>query len=218
MLLQMRQSIFSDILSTRILPMEVIMSLVETLCSDILSIQKTVTSAPLIIAIDGRCGSGKSTLAGRLSILLDANVVHIDDFYLPLNHRNEHRLSELGGNIDYERFFLEVLHPLQNSLECSYQPFNCMTQELDAPHRLTPKHICIVEGAYSLLPKFQSLYSYKLFLTHNKDIQQLRLKNRVGAVRLTDFNSRWIPREEAYFDQFNIESLCDQVIDTSSLW
>ena len=68
----------------------------------------------LVIAIDGKCATGKTTLAARLASGLDADVIHMDDFFLPPAKRTQQRLSEPGGNVDYERFMEEVL--LQLSL------------------------------------------------------------------------------------------------------
>ena len=66
------------------------------------------SDSPFIIAIDGRAASGKSTLAQQLGELLDADVIHMDDFFLPPSLRTKERLSEPGGNVHYERFAEEV--------------------------------------------------------------------------------------------------------------
>ena len=58
---------------------------------------------PLIIAIDGPCGSGKTTLASHLARELDAQTVHLDDFYLQPFQRTPQRLAQPGGNLDRER-------------------------------------------------------------------------------------------------------------------
>ena len=42
-----------------------------------------------VVAIDGRCGSGKTGLARLLESLFLCNVLHMDDFYLPLHLRPE---------------------------------------------------------------------------------------------------------------------------------
>ena len=67
---------------------------------------------PLLIAIDGKCGSGKTTLGFYLKRQFDANLFHMDDFFLQDSQRTEERLAETGGNVDYERFREEVLKSL----------------------------------------------------------------------------------------------------------
>ena len=46
-----------------------------------------------LIAIDGRCASGKSTLAALLARILNAPVVHMDDFYTPHAQKTPERLA-----------------------------------------------------------------------------------------------------------------------------
>ncbi|MCL1786352.1 MAG: hypothetical protein FWG38_00075 [Defluviitaleaceae bacterium] len=67
-----------------------------------------------VIAIDGRAASGKSTLATALKDVIDGEVVHMDDFFLPKALRTEARMKEAGGNIHYERFLEEVVIRLQD--------------------------------------------------------------------------------------------------------
>ena len=62
-----------------------------------------------IIAIDGRCASGKTTFTQKLADYLNAEVIHMDDFFLRNELKTKERLSEVGGNIDYERFTSDVL-------------------------------------------------------------------------------------------------------------
>ena len=58
----------------------------------------------IIITIDGCAASGKSTLAKELQPVYNAEVIHMDDFFLPFDLRTKERLDEPGGNIHYERF------------------------------------------------------------------------------------------------------------------
>ena len=73
-----------------------------------------------VIVIEGRSGSGKTTLSSMLAKELNASVVHMDDFFLPLSLRSEERLSEPGGNVHYERFMEEVLPFIRSG-----KPFSC---------------------------------------------------------------------------------------------
>ena len=47
----------------------------------------------VVIAIDGCAASGKTTLAKKLSNMFSASVIHMDDFFLPLEKRTEERVS-----------------------------------------------------------------------------------------------------------------------------
>ena len=106
----------------------------------------------VIVAIDGPCTSGKTTLASQLETLYDCNVFHMDDFFLRPQQRTADRFAEVGGNIDYERFYEEVLTPLQKGLPFSYRPFDCSTFTLPEPIQVSPKKLNIIEGTYSHHP------------------------------------------------------------------
>lgn len=84
----------------------------------------------VIVGIDGCCASGKTTLADKLSRSFDCNVFHMDDFFLRPGQRTQERLSEVGGNVDYERFHDEVIIPLLKNESFSYRPYDCHTMEL----------------------------------------------------------------------------------------
>ena len=66
----------------------------------------------LAVALDGCCASGKTTLARRLARELEADVVPMDDFFLPPKLRMPDRLSQPGGNVHYERFSIQIIDPL----------------------------------------------------------------------------------------------------------
>ena len=70
--------------------------------------ENLINNDKIIIAIDGGCASGKTTLSKKLAEIYDANVIHMDDFFLPFEMRTEERMKEIGGNFDYCRFKKEV--------------------------------------------------------------------------------------------------------------
>lgn len=74
---------------------------------------------------------------------------------------------------------------------------DALSDALNAP-------ITILEGSYSLLPDIRRHADLTLFLRINPEVQQERLLQRVGAARLKDFNARWIPLENAYFDAYHL--------------
>ena len=169
----------------------------------------------LIIAIDGRCGSGKSSLSKILSEVFDCNVFHMDDFFLPFNRKTPERLSQPGGNVDYERFKIEVLTPLQNKEDVIYRPYNCSTGNLDESIYVSFKNLTIVEGSYSLHPTLKDAYYYKIFLTVDPNVQKERILKRNGVEMLQNFIDKWIPLEEYYFSELKIKEQCDLVFDTT---
>lgn len=220
--------------------------------------EKLRNKQPLIIAIDGRSASGKTTLAKELNELFLSEVIHMDDFFLQPEQRTEERLSEVGGNVDRERFLREVALPLkacreerdavQNDVKSavpkscckesdqedssderagneepgdrgmnrdillSYRRYDCSTQELTECMRIRKSPLIIVEGVYSCHPYFGDIYDVRVFMDVENRQQQERIKKRNGADMLLRFTEEWIPKEDAYFEQFCIRENCDLLI------
>ena len=144
-----------------------------------------------VIVIDGRSGSGKTTLSSMLAKELNASVVHMDDFFLPLSLRSEERLSEPGGNVHYERFMEEVFPFIRSGKPFSYRPFDC---------------------AYSLHPLFGHYYDFSIFLDIDEENQIRRIEERSGKEKAEVFRTRWIPLEEQYIRAFSIMEKADLIL------
>lgn len=161
-----------------------------------------------IVAIDGPCTAGKTTLARKLSEIYDCNVIHMDDFFLRPEQRVPERFSQPGGNVDYERFYAEVLLPLRSGEAFSYRPFDCKTFTLSKPVAVTPKKLTVIEGSYCNHPHFGDPYDLKIFLTIEPELQRKRVLERPEFLQQRFFQE-WIPMEEKYFEYFQIRSKCD---------
>ncbi|NOW04479.1 uridine kinase family protein [Clostridium beijerinckii] len=171
----------------------------------------------LVIAIDGRCGGGKSSLGAMLAEGFDCSLFHMDDFFLPPRMKTKERLAEPGGNVHYERFEEEILKPLKNNEPAVYRKYLCNKGELSEPIKVEPKNLTIVEGSYSLHPTLRDYYDYKIFITIDPKVQHERILKRNGEEKLQDFINKWIPLEEHYFTELNIENKCDIILDTTNI-
>ncbi len=160
---------------------------------------------PCIIAIDGRAAAGKTTLADCLQTVLDADVIHMDDFFLPPILRTDERLNEPGGNIHYERFAEEVLPHLSERKPFSYRVFDCSIMDFGGVRGISNKQFCIVEGSYSHHPKFGKYAAITVFCEIAPEEQIERIRKRNGEKMLQMFQNRWIPMEEKYFEAFAIK-------------
>lgn len=171
----------------------------------------------LIIAIEGRCASGKSTLASALQKSFDCNVIHMDDFFLRHEQRNEERLKLAGENIDHERFLEEVLNPLKAGMEFSYRPYNCKTSCFMKPVVVKPKKINLIEGVYSCHESLIRFYDLKIFMTISPEEQMKRIIKRDGEQKAAVFKNKWIPMEENYFSLFGVQEKCDYTFVSENL-
>lgn len=91
-----------------------------------------------LTAMDGPCATGKSTLGARLARLYSCPLFHMDDFFLPPERKTPERLAQPGGNVDYERFFAQVLSPLSRGEPVLYQPYRCHSGTLEAARTIPP--------------------------------------------------------------------------------
>ena len=167
----------------------------------------------IIIAIDGKCASGKTTLGYYLQQEFDANLFHMDDFFLQKEQRTPQRLAEVGGNVDYERFREEVLEPLLAGETVEYRPFHCKTFQIGERVEIFPKRVNIIEGSYSQHTYFGDIYDLKVFMEIEPEKQLENIRMRNGAEQLEVFKERWIPKEEAYFVAFSIKEKSDIIVN-----
>jgi uridine kinase len=192
---------------------------IQEMNEDILyQVQKTVLHhGHAVIAIDGRCASGKSTLAAWLQESTDANLIHLDDFFLRKEQRNKERFTQPGENVDHERFLDEVLLPLHERKAFSYRPFDCASMSLQEEIKVPVKQVNIIEGSYCMREDLREYYDLKIFLKVSPAVQMQRIQKR-DPKKAEDFRLKWIPLEEEYFKACRIEEVCDETFDTSLLF
>ena len=167
----------------------------------------------IIVALDGRCASGKSTLGFYLQDLFDANLFHMDDFFLQAHQRTAERLAEIGGNVDYERFEEEVLKPVLAYKAVNYRRFDCKNMTISEGVEIPYKRINMIEGSYCMNPYFGDIYDLKVFTDIEEPEQLENIRARNGEEKLAVFVERWIPKEEAYFQKFRIKEQSDIVVE-----
>jgi len=163
----------------------------------------------LTVAIDGRAGSGKSALAKALSKEFDCNIFKTDDFFLPDGLRTPQRLSELGGNIDYDRFRAEIIDNIKLKKDFYYNKYDCGTGRFIRSGHIKYRPLNIVEGSYSMHDKFIDAYDLTVFLDVAYEEQLRRIENRDGAELLQRFIHEWLPMEEKYFKGMRIKEKAD---------
>jgi uridine kinase len=113
--------------------------------------------------------------------------------------RTPERFAQVGGNVDYERFYDEVLLPLKSGEAFSYRPFDCGSFTLAESVAVTPKKLNIVEGTYSRHPYFGDPYDLKILLTVDEETQRQRILKRPAFLH-SRFFEEWIPMENRYFE------------------
>lgn len=160
----------------------------------------------ILVSIDGFAASGKTTLGYYLKSLFECNLFHMDDFFLRDEQKNEARLKEVGGNVDYERFKIEVLESILRKETVVYQPFSCKTRTLQKAQAIPFQRLNIIEGSYSQHPSFGDVWNLRVFMNISPELQIGRIRTRNGEAMLETFLSTWIPMENEYFEAFDIQT------------
>lgn len=161
---------------------------------------------PFLVAIDGMSASGKTTLGHLLHMQFpNSNLFHMDDYFLQPHQRTAKRLSEVGGNIDYERFMGEIILHLNDRDGVSFRKFDCQTLTLGSKSHVTWKPLVIIEGAYSQHPYFGEPYDLRIFCEISEEEQKKRILKRNGPEMLERFVNDWIPKENVYFKAYKIK-------------
>lgn len=176
--------------------------------------KRLLASKPVLMAIDGPCGGGKSSLAALLAELFPCRVLHMDDYYLPLEQRAPGWEETPCGNMDLERFLKEALLPATRGEPIACRPYNCRKGQLSEAELLPAAPLTVVEGSYSQHPLLTLHYDFKVFLYCRPEEQLARLERRESA-RLEAYRQRWIPLEKAYYQTFRIVSRCDLCFDNT---
>lgn len=172
--------------------------------------------APVVIAIDGMAAAGKTTAAVLLSEALNAEIIHMDDFFLPFELRTAKRYKEPGGNVHYERFNEEAAAAIRLRQAFSYRIFDCGLMDYSGIRHISCDRPIIAEGAYSMHPLYNDIYNYRIFFKIDAELQRSRIQERNGYRQWERFRDEWIPLENRYFNAFNTESVCDAVITAKS--
>lgn len=162
-----------------------------------------------VIGIDGQCASGKTTLAHKIATRFNAQIIHMDDFFLPFDMRTEERLSETGGNVHYERFNAEVVSGLEKGGEFAYRAFCCKNGTYGETKSVSADKPIVIEGSYAFHPEIKINYDLKIFLGSDYETRLGRIRRRNGEEMLDAFITKWIPLEEKYFSGFSIKEKCD---------
>jgi len=167
---------------------------------------------PVTVGIEGSAAAGKTTLAGMLKREFECNVWHMDDFFLQGFQRTPERLKEIGGNVDYERFYEEVVKKIIKKEPVLYRKFDCSDMSIGDAHKIEYRQLNIIEGIYSTHEYFGDIFDLKIFLDISGEEQEKRIKIRNTGETAKKFFDIWIPKEKEYIKKFSVKEKADIVI------
>lgn len=163
----------------------------------------------IFVAIEGKCTSGKTTLSNLLNNDFDITLLHADDFFL--NDKQKEKEIPIGEYIDQERID-KLLTDIKTNDTVIYQKYDCTNKCYLETTIKDVKDIIVLEGVYSYNSLLSKHFDYLVFVHVDKDIQNNRLLKRSSPFIYNKFITEWIPRENKYFDYFEILEKSDIII------
>ena len=187
-----------------------------TIRSLIDNIQTLSNRVPYLIGIDGCGGAGKSSLAKRIERECpQAEVIHMDDFYLPSSQRFPliPKHSPIGCNYDWRRLEMQVLKPLSDGAGARYQRYDWETDQLAEWHNVQEGGPIIIEGTYSIRKELSVYYDYTIWVECPRWLRLERGLDRDGETARPMWEENWMVFEDLYIEEHQPMERAGLVVD-----
>ena len=153
-----------------------------------------------VVAVDGAGGAGKTTVADQLAGLLDAPVVHTDDF------------ASWDEPLDWwPRLLAEVLEPLAANEPASFVP-----NAWGGPPRervvVEPCEFLVLEGVSATRRAFRPYLTYAIWVETSRALRLRRGLERDGEAALPQWE-QWMAAEDRYVAEEAPHLRADAVLD-----
>ncbi len=155
-----------------------------------------------VVAVDGHGGAGKTTLALELAELLEAEIIHTDDFASPDDPTHW-----------WTRLIAQALEPIARGAHgISYERSNWGPDH--APEPVANQQVSstmILEGVTASRREFRPYLAYAIWVEAPKDVCIARGVARDGEA-MRDQWERWWREEEAYIRDHRPVEFADVVL------
>ncbi|MFZ1020026.1 MAG: P-loop NTPase fold protein [Minisyncoccia bacterium] len=168
----------------------------------------------LVIGIDGDGGAGKTTFANKLAYLLDAEIIYLDDLYKSKKDRmNENQDSNINIDYDWKRIKKEIFTPIRESSKINYHYYDWNLDKITHIVNVPEGKNIIIEGSYSLQPKFFKDYDFSIYIETPKELRLKRAMIRDGEYMRSHWEKVWLPAYKRYKDTHKVHENVDLLID-----
>lgn len=130
---------------------------------------------PILLAVAGDSGSGKSTYTRGIRRLLGPDMVSFVS--LDGYHKEDRETRKLSGRLPLDprandlKLIKAHLQALRSGAAVDVPIYNHTTGCFDAPRRIEPTPVVIVEGLHALYPNFLPYYDYTLFVDTDREVK-----------------------------------------------
>jgi uridine kinase len=179
-------------------------ALLADVLTEYIEARRAESTAPVLVALDGRSGAGKSTLAATIGGRTGALVIDGDDFY---SGGTDTYWDGLDARQKVERVIdwrhqRAVLESLRQGRTATWHPYDWDADDGRlAATALSggPAGIVILDGAYSARPELADLLTLRVLLDVPRDVRRRRLLEREGARYRAEWEARWTEAENLHF-------------------
>jgi uridine kinase len=158
-----------------------------------------------VIAVDGRSGAGKTTLVAALHAALGAPVVSLEYLY--------------GGWDGLERgidlLVSDVLEPIAHGRAARVPRYDWIAAAWDAPWRLEPPEVLIVEGAGAGARRAAAYASALIWMEAAASVRKKRALDRDGET-FAPYWDAWAAQEDAMLARERTPERANIVIDSTT--
>ena len=172
-----------------------------------------------LIGIDGLGASGKSTIAEEIKKLHpETSIIHTDEFYFPFVERGKFPPSSDGvsRDFDWDRFENQVIKPVQKNLLVKYERFDWRADTWNDWIEVPAVNWIIIVGVYALQSRFFQAYDYSIWMDVPQAERIKRMTEREGRAVSDGWQTKWLPREERYFEIERPDKRASMVIQSAT--
>ena len=171
---------------------------------------------PSIVAISGFGGSGKSTAAQKLSVMLHAPAIGIDQFS---KDRTKEDYTHWEG-MDFQRFEHEVLIPFTKGTNpILYGHWDHHANDIIKIVQVPHFGILIVEGVGIFRPELVTYFDYKIWIDCPQEEANARAKKRDREVHKNPQDEKWDGlwkrNDSEYFETYKPRAQSDLILSNS---
>lgn len=154
---------------------------------------------PLLIALDGRPCSGKTTLARELEKVLDAQVLYLDEFFIPPSQWPQNKTPRFPFFYFRYEEFVKGITLLAAGRPFSYFKYDPeiagLSSELTV---INPDKIILVEGVSTLNPELVDLYFKKIWIISDLKTEFDAIVEREGEKHIDLWKNYYLPSIDVY--------------------
>jgi len=207
--------------------------------NDLESIFKRITESfnvrssierPFVIGITGIDASGKTRFTESfekylLSRNLEVQVIHLDDFHNPRNIRysgNDQAYNYYNRSFDITTIINKLLIPVhmakKDDLRFSLVHLDLNTDEfsIHRDYSFTSRTVVLFEGVFLFRKELAPYLDYRIFLDISFEECKRRARSRDPEAVLEKYDSKYLPAQRKYLDEYPPSEIADMIIDNNS--